>query len=60
MRQMLVEGRCQALQKALGLLEIRLGQTDDPAQRQHLAEMLDQVKGQIARLRRIMAPGGEG
>lgn len=60
MRRMLVEGRCQALDKALGLLQIRLGRTDDPAQRQRLTEKIEQAKEQIARLRHIMAAGGEG
>lgn len=59
MRRMLVEGRCQAMEKALGLLRIRFERTEDSAQRQHLTEKMEQVKEQIARLRRLMAAGGE-
>lgn len=60
LRRMLVEGRCQALEKALGLLKVRLERAPDEAQRQRLAQKMQEVQEQLARLRRLMASGGEG
>gem|GEM_PF-5221464 len=59
MRRMLVEGRRQALEKSLGLLEIRLDRSQDVAERQRLTEKIGEVKAQIARLRRLPKSGGD-
>lgn len=59
MRHMLVEGRYQALERALALLQVRLAQAQGGAQRQRLASKIDGVQDQLARLRRLMAPEGE-
>ena len=55
MRRMLVAGRCQALEKALGLLEIRLARAQDETERQRLNQKRDEVREQLARLRRLIA-----
>jgi len=56
---MLVEGRRHALEKTLTLLEARLSQAQEEGRRQQLARKLQEVKEELARLRRMSGPGEE-